>query len=53
MSLEHPEAIFAVTPAEGQRPLFIMTDPSFEAMFNSDKFCSRLEPCLYIQAGLD
>ena len=36
MSLEHPEAIIAV---EGQRPLFIMTDPNFEAMFNPDKFC--------------
>ena len=39
MSLEHPEAIISVAPAEGQRPLFIMTDPNFEAMFNPDKFC--------------
>ena len=38
MSLEHPELIISVTPA-GQRPLFIMTDPNFEAMFNPDKFC--------------
>ena len=39
MSLEHPEAIISIAPAEGQRPLFIMTDPNFEAMFNPDKFC--------------
>ena len=39
MSLEHPEAIISVAPAEEQRPLFIMTDPKFEAMFNPDKFC--------------
>ena len=39
MSLEHPEAIISVAPAEGQRPLLIMTDPNFEAMFNLDKFC--------------
>ena len=39
MSLEHPESIISVAPAEGQRPLFIMTDPNFEAMFNPDKFC--------------
>ena len=39
MFLEHPEAIISVAPAEGQRPLFIMTDPNFEAMFNPDKFC--------------
>ena len=39
MSLEHPEAIISVASAEGQRPLFIMTDPNFEAMFNPDKFC--------------
>lgn len=32
MSLEHPEAIISVAPAEGQRPLLIMTDPNFEAM---------------------
>ena len=39
MSVEHPEAIISVAPGEGQRPLFIMTDPNFEAMFNPDKFC--------------
>ena len=39
MVLEHPEATIFVAPAEGQRPLFIMTDPNFEAMFNPDKFC--------------
>jgi hypothetical protein len=32
MSLEHPEAVISVAPAEGQRPLFIMTDPNFETM---------------------
>ena len=32
MSLEHPEAIISVAPAEGQRPLFI----NFEAIFNPD-----------------
>ena len=39
MSLEHPEAIISVAPAERQRPLSIMTDPNFEAMFDPDKFC--------------
>ena len=39
MSLEHPEAIISVAPAEGQRLLSIMTDPNSEAMFNPDKFC--------------
>ncbi len=39
MSLEHPEPVISVAPAEGQRPLFIMIDPNFEAMFNPDKFC--------------
>ena len=42
MSLENPEAfgqIFSVAPAEGQKPLSIMTDKAFETMFNPDKFC--------------
>ena len=39
ISLEQPESIIFVAPAEGQRPLYIMTDPNFEAMINSDKFC--------------
>ena len=39
MSVENPEAIISVAPAEGQRPLLIMTDSNFEAMFNPDKFC--------------
>ena len=39
MCLEHPEAIISVAPAGGQKPLSIMTDPNFEAMFNPDKFC--------------
>ncbi len=32
MTLEHPKAIISVAPAEGQRPLLIVTDPNFEAM---------------------
>ena len=35
MSIENPEAfaeIVCVVPAEGQKSLFIMTDPNFEAM---------------------
>ena len=39
MSLKNPREIISVAPAEGQRPLSIMTDPTFEAMFNPDKFC--------------
>ena len=42
MSVENPEAfeqIFSIAPAEGQRPLSIMTDSHFEAMCNPDKFC--------------
>ena len=39
MCVENPEATIAVAPAEGQRPLLIMTDSNFEAMFNPDKFC--------------
>ena len=39
MSVENPEATISVAPAEGQRPLLIMTDSNFEAMFNPDKFC--------------
>ena len=42
MSVENPEAfreIMSVVPAEGQRPLFILTDNNFEAMCNPDKFC--------------
>ena len=42
ISVENPEAfreIISVAPAEGQRPLFIMTDNNFEAMCNPDKFC--------------
>ena len=42
MSLENPEAfsqIVSIAPAEGQKPVSIMTDPEFEAMANPDKFC--------------
>ena len=42
MSLENPEAFgqtVSIAPAEGQKPLSIMTDPDFEAMVNPDKFC--------------
>ena len=41
MSNENPEAfneIVCVAPAEGQRPLSIMSDSNFEAMSNPDKF---------------
>ena len=41
MCLENPESfrdIICVAPAEGERPLNIMTDPNFEAMSNPDKF---------------
>ena len=39
MSLENPEALVSIEPAEGQKPLSIMTDSNFEAMVNPDKFC--------------
>lgn len=42
MLLENPEAfgqIVSIPPAEGQKPLSIMTDSNFEAMVNPDKFC--------------
>ena len=42
LTIENPEAdaqVFTVAPAEGQRPLDIMTDATFEAMCNPDKFC--------------
>ena len=39
MTVENPESTVSVAPAEGQKPLSIMTDSSFEAMFNPDKFC--------------
>ena len=41
MTIENPEAhaeVVCVAPAEGQRPLSIMTDSNFEAMSNPDKF---------------
>jgi len=41
MSVENPEAfseIVSVAPAEGQRPLSIMTDTNFETMCNPDKW---------------
>lgn len=42
MSFENPEAFgqtVSIAPAEGQKPLSIMTDTNFEAMVNPDKFC--------------
>ena len=39
MSLENPEQFVSIAPAEGQKPLFIMSDPNFELMCNPDKFC--------------
>ncbi len=41
MTIEKPETfneVVCVAPAEGQTPLFIMTDPNFEAMSNPEKF---------------
>ena len=42
MTLENPEAFgqtVSIAPAEGQKPLSIMTDTNFEAMVNPEKFC--------------
>ena len=42
MTFENPEAFgqtVSIAPAEGQKPLSIMTDSEFEAMVNPDKFC--------------
>ena len=39
MTVENPESIVSVAPAEGEKPLSIMTDIGFEAMSNPDKFC--------------
>lgn len=41
MTIENPQAFAEIVcgaPAEGQKPLFIMTDPNFEAMSNPEKF---------------
>ena len=41
MCVENPESFrdtICVAPAEGERPLNIMTDAKFEAMSNPDKF---------------
>ena len=41
LSIEDPEAegqVYSVAPAEGQRPINIMTDPQFERMCNPEKF---------------
>ncbi len=41
LSVENPEAegqVYSVAPAEGQRPISIMTDPQFELMCNPEKF---------------
>lgn len=35
---ENSEDIICVAPAEGEKPLHIMTDSNFEAMSNPDKF---------------
>ena len=42
MTFENPETLgqtVSIAPAEGQKPLSIMTDVEFEAMVNPDKFC--------------
>lgn len=44
MSIDNPETfagVVCVAPAEGQKPLSIMTDSNFEAMSNPDKFPIR------------
>ena len=38
LTLENPDQIVSIAPAEGQKPLFIMSDPEFELMCNPDKF---------------
>ena len=38
MSIENPNEIVCVAPAEGQRPLSIMTDSIFETMSDPEKF---------------
>ena len=41
MCVENPESsreIICVAPAEGEKPLNIMTDSNFEAMSNPDKY---------------
>ena len=38
MCVENPEQIICVAPADGERPQCFMTDPTFEAMCNPDKF---------------
>ena len=42
LSVENPEADdqnYSVAPAEGQKPIYIMTDTNFEEMCNPDKLC--------------
>ena len=39
LTVENPEQIVNIAPAEGQKPLFIMSDPQFELMCNPNKFC--------------
>ena len=39
LTLENPEQIVNTAPAEGQKPLFIMSHPKFELMCNPEKFC--------------
>ena len=39
LTVENPELIVNIAPAEGQKPLFIMSDPQFELMCNPYKFC--------------
>ena len=46
MSIENPETIneiVCVAPAEGQRPLSIMTDSIFETMSNPENFLLVME----------
>ena len=39
LSVENPEAIVCVAPCEGEKPMSIYTDKSFEVMSNPVEFC--------------
>ena len=39
LSLENPDQIVNIAPAEGQKPLFIISDPKFDLMCYPDNFC--------------
>ena len=43
LSVENPEQIVNIAPAEGQKPLFVMSDPKFELMSNPDHESLRIQ----------